>query len=110
MTERPVHDLIVVQGFPAAWWLWQNGYRDVVALMGATCSVDQAGAILSLTSHSARIWCFADAGRTGEKAAHSLFAEVGPHRFCKWVRPPSGQPTNCDAGQLVELLAWKIEK
>lgn len=110
MSEKPVHDLVVVQSFPSTWWLWQQGYKDVVALMGATCSTDQAQSILTLTSRSARIWCFTDAGKAGEKCAQSLFAEIGPYRFCKWVRPESGQPTNCDGAMLAKLLEWKIDK
>ncbi len=109
MSERPLHDLVVVQGFPACWWLWQHGYRDVVALMGATCSVDQAGAVLKLASRSARIWCFTDADKAGEKCAHSLFTEVGPQRFCKWIRPRKSQPTDSGADEIKELLRWKIE-
>jgi len=109
MSQRPLHDLVVVQGFPACWWLWQHGYRDVVALMGATCSVDQAGAILKLGSRSARIWCFTDADKAGDKCAHGLFAEVGPHRFCKWIRSRQSQPTDCSSDEIKDLLAWKIE-
>jgi len=110
VSEKPLHDLVIVQGFPACWWLWQHGYRDVVALMGATCSTDQAAAILKLTTRSARIWCFTDADKAGEKCAYGLFTEVGQKRFCKWVRPRSGQPTDCDGTQIADLLAWKIEK
>jgi DNA primase len=110
LPEIPAHDLIVVQGFPAAWWLWQNGHRNVVSLMGTTCSADQAIAIFKLTVRSARIWCFTDADQNGQKCAHNFFTEVGPHRFCKWIRPSHGQPTNCDVKQIDELLKWKIER
>lgn len=105
----PVDDLYVVQGFPAAWWLWQHGHENVVALMGATCSVDQSSAIIKITKQSTRVWCFTDADKTGEKCAHSLLHEVGTYRFCKWVRPQDGQPTDCSAEQLDELLAWEVE-
>jgi DNA primase len=110
MTEKPLRDIVVVQGFPAAWWLWQHGYRDVVALMSATCTTDQAVEILKLTSRTARIWCFTDSDKAGEKCAHSLFTEIGQQRFCKWIRPEPSQPTDCNASVLADLLAWKIEK
>jgi DNA primase len=109
MSEKPLHDLVVVQGFPAAWWLWQHGYRDVVALMGSSCSVDQAKLIVSLVAKRGRVWFLTDADKAGQKCADNLFLEVGPHRFCKWVKLRQGQPTDCNLQQLDELLKWKIE-
>jgi DNA primase len=107
--KAPVHDLIVVEGFPSVWWLWQHGFRDVVAVMGSSCSVDQANIIINLVSKSGRVWLLTDGDKAGEKCAADLFFDVGPHRFCKWVKLREGQPTDCNLRQLNELLAWKIQ-
>jgi DNA primase len=104
-----VHDLIVVEGFPSVWWLWQHGFRDAVALMGSNCSVDQAKIIVNMVFRSGRVWFFTDGDKAGERCAESLFFDIGPHRFCKWVKLREGQPTDCGLQQLNELLAWKIE-
>ena len=90
--KAPVDDLVVVQGFPDYWWVWQQGYRNVVALVGATCSVHQANAIITLTNKNAPIWCFTDSGAGGEECGQNLFAEVGMYRFCKRILPKQGQP------------------
>jgi DNA primase len=36
--ERPVHDLIIVEGFASVWWLHQHGRPNAVALMGHSIS------------------------------------------------------------------------
>ena len=102
--QKPVHDLIIVQGFPSVWWLWQHGHREVVALMGSSCSVDQAKIIVSLVMRTGRIWFLTEAGKGGEKCGQNLFNEIGPHRFCKWVKLREGQPTDCNLKELNELL------
>lgn len=41
----PCESVVVVQGFPAVWWLYQNGFPNVVATMGAECSLEQTAAM-----------------------------------------------------------------
>ena len=105
--RKPVHDLVVVQGFPACWWLWQCGHRDVVALMGDRCSFDQSKAIVNLTAATGRIWFLVDNTKDGERCAEGMFFDVGQQRFCKWVRLKDGQPSDCPPDQLSAMLAWK---
>ena len=38
---RNATNLVVVEGFVSAWWLWQCGYPQTVALMGSSCSDKQ---------------------------------------------------------------------
>lgn len=102
--QRPVDDLVVVEGFPACWWLWQWGYQNTVALMGSDCSDEQTKLIASLVTMSGRVWLFPDAGAGGEHCASSVLARVAPHRFVRWVKVPTGQPTDCTPGDLARLL------
>jgi len=104
LTE-PVNDLIVVEGFPATWWLWQHGHRNVVALMGSSCSVDQANLITRLVDADGRVWLFPDLDDAGIRCAQSLLMQISPHRSCRWVKPTAGpQPTDCAADDLAALL------
>lgn len=102
--RRPVDDLIVVEGFPACWWLWQWGYRDTVALMGSDCSDEQAKLIASLVARDGRVWLFPDAGPGGEHCAASALIRVAAHRFVRWVKLRQGQPTDSTPGDLANLL------
>jgi len=61
-----------------------------------------------VTDRKSRIWCFTDAGKVGEKCAEILFAEVGTKRFCKWVRPENGQPSEYGEEQIRRFLAWNV--
>jgi DNA primase len=102
---KPVHDLIVVEGFFDLFHLHQHGYRNVVALMGATCSADQARLIVALTADDGRVLMMPDGDPAGEKCAVSLFQGVAPSRLVRWVRLPQGkQPDSFDAPELSALL------
>jgi DNA primase len=108
--KEPVRDLIVVEGFPSTWWLHQAGFSNVVALMGSSCSDEQAAIIVSLVSPSGRLWLVPDAGEAGERCAEELLFRLAPHRFSKWVRLPNEkpQPTDCSPDDLVKLLEWRV--
>lgn len=102
---KPVEDLIVVEGFPSAWWLWQWGFPNVVATMGSSCSPEQARLIVSLTlPHDGCVWAFTDADQGGEELAASLLPQVTLHRLCRRVQAKSGQPTDCTPGELAEMF------
>ncbi len=106
--SQPVHDLYVVEGFPATWWLWQSGFTNVVGLMGSSCSVDQGKLIVDLVHRNGRVWILTDGDAAGIRCAHSLFEEVGSKRFCCWVRLSEGQPTDCSPEELGAMLEWKV--
>ncbi|MBI5764256.1 MAG: toprim domain-containing protein [Planctomycetes bacterium] len=103
--KEPVNDLIVVEGFPSVWWLWQAGYKNVVGLMGASCSPEQAVLITKLVTPAGRVWIFSDGDDAGERCAVSVLTAVAPHRLVRWTKLSAGrQPTDCQPGELAELL------
>ena len=94
-------DLVVVEGFPAVWWLWQHGHRHVVGLMGSSCSAQQAKLALDLVHRTGRIWILTDGDVAGHQCGLSLLEQLSPERLCRWVRLDDGkQPTDCDADWL----------
>jgi len=100
-----VDELIVVEGFPSVWWLWQAGYRNVVALMGSACSDAQAKLIVERVSAAGRVWVFPDGDDAGTRCAESLLVRLAPHRFTRWVKLEGGrQPTDCAADGLRTLI------
>ena len=102
--SAPVRDLVVVEGFPSVWWLWQHGYANVVALMGSSCSDEQADLIAKLVADDGHVWAMSDGDEAGERCAEDVFAHVGAHRFIRWIRlEPGQQPTDCDADALASL-------
>src|SRR6202021_3570825 len=77
----PVDHLFVVEWFPAAWWLWQAEYRNVVALMGSHCSEEQAKLIVELTKTDGKVWLIPDGDEAGGQWALCLFEKVARSRF-----------------------------
>ncbi len=103
----PLADLIICEGFASIWWLTQHGYPNWVALMGNSCSQDQARLILSSVQPVGCIWIMTDADPGGEQCAQSIFVQIAPHRLVRWVKLPKGQPTDYTPGDLSEML-WPI--
>jgi DNA primase len=103
----PVDDLVVVEGFTGVWWLPQAGIPNVVATMGASCSEEQAGVIVSLVSPSGRVWVFTDGDNAGARCAGEILVRVSPHRFVRWVRVIDGkQPTGFSPSELKNLFPF----
>jgi DNA primase len=99
-------DLIVVEGFPSVWWLWQQGYTNVVALMGSDCSEEQAKLILAKVEVDGRIWFMSDGDEAGIRCAHSMFEQLSPYRFARWVKMKDGQqPTDCTSEDFQAMLS-----
>jgi DNA primase len=104
--EAPVDELIIVSWFSSAWWLWDNGFHNTVALMGSSCSPQQASLIVGLTSRSARIRVFTDSTKVGNYCAEEVLRRVTPYRFCRWVQlKPDQVPSDCTESDLTALLA-----
>ncbi len=100
----PVDDLLVVEGFTAVWWLWQLGFPSVVALMGASCSDEQARLIGDLTSKNGRIWILSDGDAGGKRCAEDAMKKIAPVRLCRWLQLPAGQqPTDLRGDELSSL-------
>jgi DNA primase len=105
--KGPVEDLIIVEGFPSVWWLWQWKYPAVAAVMGSTCSPEQARLIVDAVVPDGSVWVFTDGDEAGQDCAASILTQVSPHRFCRWVKLEKGQPTDCTPGDLAKLL-WQV--
>ena len=104
--------LYVVEGFPACWHLWQMGLRDVVAVMGSSCSDAQATLLAELVraTHpgepSGRLVLIPDGDAGGRQLAADLLPKLAPHAWCRVVELPNGtQPTDFDRDGLREQ--WK---
>jgi DNA primase len=109
--SSPVMDLVVVEGFMSVWWLWQAQYRNVVALMGSSCSQEQAEAIIKLVDPAGRVWAFPDGDAAGASCAMSLFTQISPHRFVRWVKLNDGhQPTHCSELNLSFIFERQRER
>ena len=103
--KAPVDHLFVVEGFPATWWLWQAEYRNTVALMGASCSVEQAKLIVDLVKPDGKVWVMPDGDEAAIRCAKSVLEQVAPYRFIRWVPLDKGmQPTDVPADELVTLF------
>jgi DNA primase len=102
----PVDDLVVVEGFAGVWWLYQADIFNAVGTMGASCSEEQAKAIVSLVSEDGRVWILTDGDSAGERCALSILVRVGSHRFTRWVRVEAGkQPTGFAPSELRDLFS-----
>lgn len=101
----PVEDLIVVEGFTSVWWLTQNGFPNVVAIMGSDCSERQAECIVALIKPKGQVWIIPDGDAAGKRCAESLLMQISPHRFVRWVKLPEGtQPTEYSSSALAHLF------
>jgi DNA primase len=100
-----VSDLVVVEGFPSVWWLWQETDAHVVSLMGASCSDEQARLIVEAVEPDGRVWIMPDGNEAGERCGLELLKQVAIHRFVRWVRLTDGnQPTDLTAENLDGLI------
>jgi DNA primase len=98
-------DLVVVESFTAVWWLAQADLSNVVAVMGASVSENQARIITELVPEDGRIWVMPDGDHAGERMAESAVKLLAPHRFVRWVKLDDGkQPTDVSPDELHQLL------
>lgn len=100
----PLEDLIVVEGFASVWWLDQQGFDDCVAVMGNSCSDEQGQIMTSGLVPSGRLWILTDGDEAGERCAESIFGQVAPYRCVRWLKLPTGQPTDYTPGDLEKLF------
>ena len=101
--KKPVDDLIIVEGFASVWWLWQNGFMNVVALMGSSISSRQTELVNELLNPAGRLWIFTDGDPAGEQGAHDVFSHVAPSRSVRWIKIDGRQPTSYSADDLSNL-------
>jgi DNA primase len=105
----PVQDLIVVEGFASVWWLTQAGIPNVVALMGASCSSEQARIISALVPPEGCVWIFTDGDAGGERCAEDIFLHIATHCAIRWARLEDvEQPTDFRRNILVRLFPFLL--
>jgi DNA primase len=103
--KKPVHTLILVEGFPSVWWLCQQGFPNVVAVMGSSCSDEQAAIAVELTAPEGRVCVLPDGDDAGARCAESALVRVAPHRLVRWLCLEKGkQPTDLSADGLRALI------
>mgnify|MGYP000926004819 CR=1 FL=1 len=107
---RQLASLIVVEGFFATFWLTQNGYPNVVALLGSACSDEQADLICDMTSAGTRIVVLTDGDDAGRQCAGDLFIRLGSERRLRLARLGEGeQPTDLDADSLSGIIQFALD-
>ncbi len=92
--KTPVSDLIVVEGFFSVFHLHQCGFGSAVALMGSSCSAEQAKLIAQLTEPDGRVWLMPDGDEAGRRCAESVAMQIIPHRFVRWIELEEGTDPN----------------
>lgn len=103
--EAPASDLIVVEGFFAVFHLHQCGFTNAVALMGSSCSPEQAELIVNLTKPGGRVWIIPDGDEAGFRFAESVLVQVAPHRFVRWITLDADKdPNDYPQAELAELI------
>jgi DNA primase len=56
---------------------------------------------VSLVKPMGRVWMMPDGNEAGERCALTIFRQVSPHRFVRWVKLANGkQPTDLSREQL----------
>jgi DNA primase len=102
--------LIVVEGFASVWWLDQHGFRDVVALMGCSCSERQADLICERLTHEGTLIVLTDGDDAGRECAGDIFRIVGDRRRCRYASLDDGeQPTDLGSEALAGFLSPLID-
>jgi DNA primase len=103
--EKPLDDLIIVEGFPSVWWLDQSSFLNVVAVMGSTMSEAQANLVVRLLNPRGCAWVLTDGNAAGERCAAEILSRVAPYRCCRWAKlRDEKQPTDFMANELRELF------
>ena len=94
-------DLIVVEGFASTWWMHQCGFTNVAALMGSSCSEEQADLIAAI---AAKVWIMSDGDPAGE-LYQNLWEQLGTRVHCRRIKLDDGkQPTNLPKAELNGLF------
>jgi DNA primase len=97
-------DLIVVEGFASTWWLHQCGYWNTVALMGSSCSDEQADLIAAIAS---KVWILSDGDDAGRLCAESVWHHLGTRLHCRHLKLEEGkQPTDLSKGELDRIFKF----
>jgi DNA primase len=100
----PVDDLLVVEGFASVWWLTQNGYCEVVAVMGSSASDEQLRLIEGRVNPQGRVWVMTDGDKPGIRCGKAICEALSKKRTCRLVYQDGRQPTDYSESELERLL------
>jgi hypothetical protein len=78
---------ILVEGFFDVMWLWQLGYRNIVAMIGSYLSVIQ---IEKMVRWFSQLTTLTDGDPAGEETEQQIHAAMSPRMPVHCVRPPEG--------------------
>ena len=94
---------IIVEGFFPCFYLYQNGYKNVVSLMGSSISKEQAE-LLSKKFKGVQI--FFDGDKAGQEGARQVAIELAEKMWVRIINCPEGlQPDRLPLHELKKLLA-----
>ena len=100
---NPTKRVILVEGLFSVFWLHQNGYPNVVSVMGSSVSFEQPK-LLSRWFKGVEI--FFDGDDAGEEGAKKVALELAASTWVKIVSCPEGlQPDRLPAHELKQLLS-----
>jgi len=102
------YGIIIVEGFFGVFWLYQNGFKNVVALMGKELSDRQREPLLSATD---RFTIFLDGDEPGRLATEKLAGKLIHSAFVRIIQYPEGpkrKPAHFEKDELKEILAVKM--
>lgn len=109
-------DIIITEGFKAAMWVWQQGYHNVVALIGAHLTKLQAELLARTGSRIILFLDNNDAGVKGTHAAGKLLLSTNILYVAKYPDKRQ-QPDNLQELELasainnaVHIVPWTIEQ
>jgi DNA primase len=105
----PVDDLIIVEGFPAVWWLYQHGLTNVVALMGSVLSRKHEVTISKLVSSGGTVWLMPDGNDAGMRCAETALPALARNHRVRWAKlTDHRQPTDLMKSELDTHFAVSI--
>lgn len=100
----PLDHLIVVEGFASVWWLTQNGFENVVALMGSTASPEQIDLILGMVQPDGAITLLMDGDPAGNRCLGEVSVVLANKRKVNRIVKEGKQPTDFSPTELYGLL------
>ena len=95
-------EIILVEGFKACMWLWQMGYKNVVALMGSYMSDHQKDLLQRL---GGRIYLFLDNDGAGHKGYNFISKSLSTSNDISIVKYEGHQPTDLPPNEVHRAIA-----
>jgi DNA primase len=102
--------LVIVEGFFDCMKIHQNGYRKVVALMGATMSASQEELIRKHTARNSHVIVMLDENEAGQAGREDIACRLSKHCFVKVHEfdQPDIEPEHLVAEDLQQILEGAV--